>query len=438
MDTRSDDVPEIGADTLSDVESLRARGLAAYAYATLPAGDPRRDDLRGDYLAALARHQQIKRELVPLLAAWNQAGVPALLFKGFHLAEWVYPAPGMRFHGDVDVAVRAEDASEAVRIAVSLGWEGEVNSFASGRTHSHGVCNLRRPEGATQVDLQRFVIHSHSRMNRVQRRVTAAVWSRSQTVRWEGVEVHLPDPVDALLILALQRSWGDRWGLKPHDALDVRLLAERAGSRWRETLGERARALGCARTLGLFLERCDPERGTLGPAHLSPLEVLRRNLAVVPERPTLWIRRLVARARIVPAASVAVPAGLVRIVRARQAVHRQPDIARLLAALTPVTPPGEPGLRGSLRKRVRTVRGIRWAMRLLPRGAAGPCLIRSLAIYTALRRQGWPVEFVSGVRRTAGGVTGHAWVELEGQVLPELGEPHNRRIFRANVRYPGK
>jgi hypothetical protein len=301
-----------------------------------------------------------------------------------------------------------------------------------GRSYTHGVCNLRRPGGVTQVDLQRFVVHSRTRLHPAQRRVTEAVRARARAVEWEGTYVRVPDPVDALLVLALQRCWGDRWALKAHDPLDVRYLSERAGAGWREELRERAAALGCARTLGIFLQRCDPGRGRLVLATPTHAERRRWNLAILRERPLLWAEWWTARFALLPSAAADVPAGLWHLLRARRALRRHADISRLLESLTPTHPPRRPGAWG---RRARAVIGIRWALRLLPRGADGPCLLRSLAVYAALRRQGWPVEFVSGVRRHAGGVTGHAWVELDGQVLPELAEPHNARMFAVNVRY---
>lgn len=86
--------------------TLREARLAAHAYTVLPADHPLRPSLRPDYLVSLRRHQEIKREIVPLLGAWRAAGLDVLLFKGFQLAEFVYPVPGARFHGDVDVLVR--------------------------------------------------------------------------------------------------------------------------------------------------------------------------------------------------------------------------------------------------------------------------------------------------------------------------------------------
>ncbi|HVM43872.1 MAG TPA: nucleotidyltransferase family protein, partial [Gemmatimonadales bacterium] len=100
------------------------RGADFSPHDTARAGssDPARAPFRAEFLAALARHQEIKRELVPLLAAWHAAGIETLLYKGFFLAEFVYPTPGTRFHGDVDALIGSAHAAEALRIALSLGW----------------------------------------------------------------------------------------------------------------------------------------------------------------------------------------------------------------------------------------------------------------------------------------------------------------------------
>jgi hypothetical protein len=421
-----------GGSRPGEVARLRDPRLAGYAYASLPPDAPERAALRREYLAALARHHQIKRELRPLLAAWHANGIDVLLFKGFALAEFEYPAPGMRYHGDVDAVVRDRDARRALQIASELGWSVEGNSFELGITYGHTVCCLTRDGGATRVDLQRFVIHRQLPLGGVQRRVTDAVWSRSRTVSWNTVEVRVPHPVDAIVVLALQRCWGDGWGLKPHDVLDMRLLAERIGSSWRDEVLDRARELRCARTVELFVRRCDPDAGM--PALGLPTPRERRRLAVRSrlERPLgseLWIARLY----MLPTAARVVPPALLRVLAVLWRLRRRDGIGTLLADLTPAQAAIRP--RTAL-ERLNTMRGIRWAIRLLPGGREGRCLVRSLAAYGALRRQGFPVQFVSGVRRAPGGVTGHAWVELDGRVLPELDEPDNPRWYAVNVRFP--
>lgn len=92
--------------------------------------------------------------------------------------------------------------------------------------------------------------------------------------------------------------------------------------------------------------------------------------------------------------------------------------------------------RCSLAERMRIVCGARWFARLLPLPGFGICLLQSLALFHALHIRGWPVVFVTGVRRSEGGVAGHAWVELDGVVLPELDEPFNRQQYAVSFVFP--
>lgn len=169
-----------------DTAVLQAAGLAAFAYCTLPTDDPRRAVLRADYLCSLQRHLEMRREIVRLLAVWADAGVEALLFKGFHLAEFLYPHPGMRFHGDIDVLVRPDRVRAAVAAATTAGW-GETLSSSR---FAHNACELLAR--AAKVDLHRYVLHCNTPWARVQRRITEAVWELARPVTWEGVTLHVP------------------------------------------------------------------------------------------------------------------------------------------------------------------------------------------------------------------------------------------------------
>jgi hypothetical protein len=119
------------------------------------------------------------------------------------------------------------------------------------------------------------------------------------------------------------------------------------------------------------------------------------------------------------------------VLAVRRSLRRTTDLRRLFQGFA--TAPGPPS---TLQRRQHTVRGIRWATRLLRLNPGGDCVLRSAAIYAALARQGWPVSFVSGVAREDGRVEGHAWVEHEGSVLPELGEPGVRRLYHETFRWP--
>lgn len=414
--------------------ALRGARLGAYAYTALPADSPQRASLRGDYLLSLARHQRVKAELVPLLRAWHRAGIPALLFKGFHLSEFVYPVAGARFYGDADVLVRPEQAREAIRVAAELGWRVEASESEIGVSYFHYAATLTGPGGDAYVDLHRWVIASSLPWNPVQRRITDAVWSHARERVWEGVPVREMTETDAIIVgLALGRCWSlDRGRLKAHDVLDFRLLASRVHP---DEIRRRARELGCERTLRRFMERCDPAEGRLHFHPPSRAARWRSALAAWVERgpvgtPELALSRLLRA----PEAARALLPGIRWVLHARRALRRSRDPNTLLPALSPAAAVAAPAL--CTRRRFRTVLGIRLASRLLRTNPRGDCLVRSLAVYAALRTQGWPVGFVSGVRRDASGVVGHAWVEMDGKVLWELLEPANRRMYRVHFEFP--
>jgi hypothetical protein len=415
-------------------EVLRGARLASYACTVLPPDHPLRSELRPHYLAALLRHQQIRAELVPLLSAWQGAGVDVLLFKGFYLAEFVYPDPGGRFYGDVDVLIRPAAVVRAAAIASQLGWVPESRTSSAVGERAHVALGLFRPDGASILDVHRFVIQSsHRSWSRAPRRITEAVWEAAESRQWEGTVIWTPRPVDSLLVgLILQRSWADRWAIKPHDPVDFRYLRDRAGVS-RDELRARAAELRCERTLSRFLDRCDPDAQRLLLRPPSKAEQLSLDLSVGLERAPREIERLVSRLDSVLYLLVDIPRAvpaLLKVVRARRREH---DIRALLQQLTPSPPSGRAP---SVATRVRTVRALRWLTRLLPLSKKGHCLPRSLAIYYELRRQGWPVSFKTGVRRGGEGILGHAWVELDGRVLPELLEPGVSAMYAESFRYP--
>jgi hypothetical protein len=399
------------------------------------ASDPAPAADRRPYLAALARHHSIKRELIPLVAAWGAAGIDVLLYKGFFLAEFVYPAPGTRFHGDVDILIHPEHAPEALRLAQALGWRQRWYPRRVGAADGGALFDLYRPGGAAQLDVHQLLVPAARWWKRRQRAITAGVWARSRLREWEGSAVRLPDPLDAIVVnLALERAVADAArGLKPHDAVDLALLMER-GPATRRDLEHHARELGCARTLSFLLRQCEPALvPTVAPSP-SRITRLRWQATGAWDGGFVNVPHPFLRAARSPALAWDIATVLPLLARVRRAMRRHRDVRAILADLTHAA---TPATRGTARKRWRTIRAIHWACKLLPIGPAdGSCLPRALAIYAALRRQGWVVEFVSGVRRDPTGLHGHAWVEEDGSLLRELLGWERLPDYEANFRYP--
>lgn len=413
---------------------LRAARLAPYAHSVLPAAHPLRAELRRDYVASLGRHRRLKAELQPLLRAWRAADLDVLLFKGFQLSEFVYPRPGARFHGDVDVLVAPHHRDRAERIARELDWHS-ARPVAWGLRHTHNAFCLSRVGGATRIDAHTEILHVVLPWYRAQRRITDEVWRRSQIRLWNGIDIREPCPVDMLLVaLVLQRCWGaERWRLKPHDVIDFQYISA-LDDVSREALWERACALGCERTLAAFLARCDPDSGLLDLAPVPRRERRRLDRIAFHERGLLGgPERIMARALSAPTMT---PLGLSfvpLVMRVRRAICRHRDMRSLLEAVSSMTATGPRVPRMS---RELVIAGVRYASRLVGSGSAGPCLVRAVAVYAALRQRGWPVEFVTGVRRRGASIVGHAWVEYDGGVLLEMDEPDSCALFEQNFRFP--
>ncbi len=418
--------------------ALRHADLAAYTYTRLGGDDPRKTELRADYLSGLARHQAIKQELVPLLAAWHDAGIEALLFKGFYLAEFVYPVPGSRFHGDVDLLLRPEDGPAALAIALRLGWRVPWKpKIPSGNT-SHELFALCMPGGATAVDVHRWFIPQSRLVPNAIGRISQAIWEESEGRAWAGTEVRLPSPVDALLAgLVLNRYVKDGQGKsKSHDAIDFAMLTERYGIT-KDALKRRAAALGFPRTFAAFMEWFDRANSGLCRAPTSRWPAWPSRMIALAECGFCPTPVLVTRFLKFPGALRDVLKALPIVVRTRGVLRRKRDLREVLRSLTPDEVPSR---RSEPLNRLRAVRGIHWAVQLLPvpRGE-GRCVLQSLVIYAALRRQGWPVTFVSGVRRTADEFQGHAWItDEDGRVIPELASWGERGWghYRENFRFP--
>ncbi|HEX9885078.1 MAG TPA: lasso peptide biosynthesis B2 protein [Longimicrobiales bacterium] len=402
--------------SVQDPAALTRAGLAPHAYATLPREHRARPGFRDWYLKALARHHVRRQALRPLLLAWADRGIPALLFKGFWLDEFVYPVPGTRALQDVDVLIPQEAEATAWRLARDMGWTHRVRWLDEGFPKRKELFVVRDPTFVVEADVHGALIETWYGSRRI-RELTDGVWKRSRRVDWEGIPVNVPEPADAVVVcLALAKSggWNDLWRLGPFTLLDVREVLAR-GLVTEADLDRRADELGLTRVWRLFRRRCDWRAGTLDRSRPGPL---RRGIWAVtcwPGRPAVELDRLRFRLRTAVPALADTARGFRHVARTLVRLRRRSPVAHLLADLPPVAPVPRRELR-----RGRLIRGVRWAVALLPLGSYGRCLVRSLAVCAALRRAGWPVDFVSGVARAGAAVDGHAWVELDGVPLHEM------------------
>lgn len=415
-----------------DVPGLRAANLGGYVRPRLPVGHPLREALRTDFLSQSTRHALIRAELRSLLEVWTQAGIPALLMKGFALAEFDYDSPGERFYGDVDLLIPNDPdvIARAVHLAIAHGWRSDGQHAHPG-DWTHECAHLYGPGGHIKLDVHRFVSHWWTGSQRRVKRLTNEVWDAAMPVDWAGLTVLRPSPTDQVIVnLALGRAWGDAGGVKAADFADLQLLQSKHGLD-PGALARRAQEMRGTHTWAGFQAVCQPDH----PEHAAALQGKSATLRLAAQQdgvlnPTrLWEARL----RRLPAMTFWMLRLLPDVLAAARAYRHNGDPrANLHRWARPVSGRLQRTTQGQI------ISAARWWIRLLyPRQAKrGTCLPRAYATYHALRRYGHPAVFVSGVARTGASVTSHAWVEDDRGVMEAYGEPLVRLRFTETFRMP--
>lgn len=233
--------------------------------------------------------------------------------------------------------------------------------------------------------------------------------------------------------LVLARTWsaGDNRRLKSHDPLDIRAVIEEHGLA-RGNLERRARELGCARSLELLLRRYDPWRERLDLQAPSFWERQRWYLAVASERGHMGLERFRGLFSRLLGTALDVVRHLPVLLRAKRLLESGHELQEVLAT---TDAPAEPTTGALLREKERIVRGIKWGTRLLqPHGDL--CLLRSLALFLALRARGGDVIFYYGTKLSGGVLQSHAWIRLPNLSSRDLEDVEVYSVDRVLLRYP--
>lgn len=414
------------------VGTLRDANLAAYAYSVLDPDHPDKISLRRDSMHATMRHVAVKSGLVPLLRAWQEAGIEALVFKGFYLAEFVYDIPAHRQYNDVDVVIHPEHRGAAADIAARLGWreswhvDRSATMFAAhsqGRSPKyagHELMNLDNLDVMFRLDVHRRVVHNEFAWSTVQERVTREAWRAAQSVAWEGATVRVLEAADSILMgLVMNRAWGrDAWRLKATDYLDFRMLVHRSGMSEMD-LWSRARELGCERTLGAFLRRCDVFRQRLDLTPPTGLQTLRWGFEIARERGHPGLELALVHALDVPVRMRDMLRELPAVLRA---LARSKQIDDVMSSRTDETRERS-GRPLSYREWQRIQRAVKRNLRLLGAYSDVDSGLLVLALYFALRRRGLAVALKGRAARPGDAAASSLWLELDGRVIPVVDAP---------------
>jgi len=177
---------------------LRDRLLRHGLYDALPA--EARTALDAQYLASSARALARYHELGALLGKLADADIPVIALKGIYLAKALYPEPGLRPMGDMDLLFRIPDLQRVQGLLLGLGYAREepgrpIEEFLPRR---HQLPQFRR-RGATSIEVHMAI-----------ERPTAgfpidydALWARARHWPIDGRPLMALAPQDLLLHLCL-------------------------------------------------------------------------------------------------------------------------------------------------------------------------------------------------------------------------------------------
>jgi hypothetical protein len=398
-------------NAVPSLEVLRARKLEAWAYTVLPTGHPLKAPCKPAFIGARARHELIKQEVLEMVRAWNAVGIEPVLYKGFALAEFTYPQPGSRFHGDVDVLVPPQDFWHALEVGHARGFQTpsplDHQMFNNPNPHEKP---LQRHDSHAAFDVhQRLVPAWHPQPEREQQ-LTQAAWDNSNRIEWEGTRIRLLSPEDAFLFgLVISRCWsGDGWRLKTHDVLDGLALIQHGLTR--ASLLARAETLNLSRTVNAFMERCDPFKPEVQLKRPSLLQYVQLELNSRSEHLPLLVSMTLLRGSMLWNALLALPALLPLWFEVRGALGQNANLRQAVTVLE------QQPKRKSLP--VHHTSMVWWIHRRLKQTSS---LTWPVLIYIALHRQGKPVRFSLGERDDG---LQRAWVEVNAQPLPEFALEH--------------
>ena len=404
----------VGSGPPPDPTTVVWHSLEGVAYTAAGHDDAERSRWREGYLDLVRRHLLTRSLVAQLVRAWHDVGIETVLLKGFYLAEAVYASPAERPYTDVDVLIPEAAGERARSVAVGLGWSVAASRLGPVSSNPYSHMELVLERDGVSVDVHRFVIHNSSTDTRMARRYTAAAWEQSRSVEWAGTVVRHLDPRDcALTGLLVARAWSiDRWYLKVTDYRDLVALAERQGLQ-RESLVERATELGCTRTAEIMLARCDPWRGHLDLGAPTNVERLLWATRTWSERSGTRRRLFSVRRRGVSVSSLleALPA----VVLAQRAASTYVDPDALVSAVAAAAPRQRPPL--APHERVALFAAIRLLVPMVQL-SGDRCVVRSVALYQALRAHGDDVELWLGLGGETPTPRRHAWVRYADPALP--------------------
>lgn len=181
------------------------------------------NDFAADDLAALVQGLFFRPHLAALLQASAAAGLGLIVLKGAALAETLYPRPGLRPFGDLDVLVCSDDAPRVRALLEDLGYivgPAVWNALLCGAdTQANFFKHTER--GVVVVELHTDLLSNGFFRGHISLDADG-FWSRARPARLADTDALVLGPEDQLLHLCLHLA--GHYFLAPQSLRDIDLL----------------------------------------------------------------------------------------------------------------------------------------------------------------------------------------------------------------------
>jgi hypothetical protein len=262
-----------------------------------------RERLLTAYRDNAERNAHVRREVIEYWQVIANAGVPAILLKGWPLVETLYESPALRLITDVDVLIPADQAQATLRALAAAGleplprnrdaWvEKHLPAYwrLDGRVVTYPLANMFDPQHPRSVEAHVRVWEANFRGLRLGE--PAGLWERSRIVDVAGQPMRILSLADTLVHLCVH--WACHWierEARLNQLVDLDRFVRKFGARvdWEQVL-EIGRAARVARFVFAAIEVVRLTLGTPLPPP-APLDDLR---AECPAGLRRWIERQAA------------------------------------------------------------------------------------------------------------------------------------------------
>jgi len=166
------------------------------------------------------RNENVRREVREYWRLLEAADVPAIVLKGWPLAEMLYASPALRLIADMDVLAWPDRAHDGLRALEAAGLEPLPRNRdawvrkhlpawwrVNGRQPSYPLTNVFDPQHPRPVEIHVHLWEQGFRGLNV--RDPAGVWARSRPVETAGCRMQVLSPEDTLVHLCVH--WACHW-----------------------------------------------------------------------------------------------------------------------------------------------------------------------------------------------------------------------------------